>query len=157
MTDNAPSSRTDGQAFYANFPPRLNALTIDSLVLIVVSALVLTVAAFLQQMTTARVCLFIAWWLILFLYEPFLVWQFGGTVGHRLMNLQVVDNRTLTGLSAFKALTRYVVKLLLGIFSFLSMSLTRRHQAVHDLVTNSSVRIRDPNRAQPHQYTAGPA
>ncbi len=85
------------------------------------------------------------------------MWRGGGTLGHRFMNLQVVDNRTGGRVSLLKALARYVVKGLLGVFSFFTMSFSRRHQALHDLVTNSSVRIRNPSRAQPHQYTVGPA
>jgi hypothetical protein len=34
------------------------------------------------------------------------------------------------------------------------MNFSRRHQAVHDILTGSSVRIRDAARARPHQYWA---
>lgn len=142
---------------YANFPSRLNAISIDGVVLVAFTVLFISSAALVQRLTAARVTLDIAWWVILLLYEPLFVWRFGGTVGHRAMNLRVVDNRTREKVSLFKALGRYFLKVVFGVFSFLTMSLTRRHQALHDLVTNSSVRIRDPRKAKPFQYTVGPA
>lgn len=145
------------RGLYSNFPSRLNAISVDSLVLIAFTALTFASAALVQGVTAARVILDIAWWVILLLYEPLFVWRFGGTIGHRAMNLRVVDNRTRNNVSLFKALARYVIKLGFGIFSFLTMSFTRRHQALHDMITNSSVRIRDPRKAKPFQYTPGPA
>ena len=72
------------------------------------------------------------------------------------MNLRVVDNRSGGNVSLLKALARLVVKGVLGIFSFFSMNLSRRHQAIHDILTRSSVQIKNPSRAQPHHYTVGP-
>ena len=158
MTENTTALGAEGSAgLYANFPSRLNALTIDSLVLIGITICIFTTASFLERQPTMRVGLAISWWLILFLYEPICVSRFGGTVGHRLMNLQVVDNRTRGPVSPSKAFARYLVKVSFGVFSFLTMSFTRRHQAIHDLMTNSSVRIRNVSKARPHQYTVGPA
>ncbi len=145
------------QALYANFPIRLNALTIDSVVIIAFSAVLFFLTSLVQGWSTARVALVVLWWFVLFFYEPLFVWRFGGTLGHRAMNLRVTDNRTGQNISLLKALGRLVVKGLLGVFSFLTMSFTRRHQAIHDLLTNSSVRIRDATRAKPHQYTIGNA
>ena len=71
------------------------------------------------------------------------------------MNLRVADNRTQGNVSLHKALTRFVLKALLGVFSFLTMNFSRRHQALHDIVTNSSVRIRDAAKARPEHYTLG--
>ena len=142
---------------YSNFPSRLNAISIDGVVLVALTVLFITSAALVQRLTAARVILDIAWWVTLLLYEPLFVWRFGGTIGHRAMNLRVVDNRTGEKVSLFKALGRYLVKVVFGMFSFFTMSFTRRHQALHDLITNSSVRIRDPRKAKPFQYTIGPA
>ena len=157
MIPNASSDGEEGSpGLYANFPRRLNALSLDFLVLVGFSAVVFSLASFVERLTAVRVGLAIVWWAGLLLYEPLLVWRVGGTIGHRAMNLRVVDNRTRQSVSLPKAVTRYVVKALLGVFSFLTMSLTRRHQAVHDMVTTSSVRIRNPEKARPYQYTLGP-
>jgi uncharacterized RDD family membrane protein YckC len=86
-----------------------------------------------------------------------MVWRFGGTIGHRTMNLRVVDNRTAGNVSLPKALARFIVKGLLGILSFFTMNFSRRHHAVHDILTGSSVQIRNPSKAQPHHYTLGRA
>ena len=150
--ENAESPR-----LYANFPRRLDALSVDSVVLVAFSLLVFVVLApLLENITAARVGLVICWWVTLFLYEPMLVWR-GGTIGHRIMNLRVVDNRNQRNVSLPKAFARFGVKGLLGILSFFTMNFSRRHQAAHDILTNSSVQIRDATRAQPHHYTAGRA
>jgi uncharacterized RDD family membrane protein YckC len=71
------------------------------------------------------------------------------------MNLRVVDNRTASNVSLPQALLRFVVKGILGVLSFLTMRFSRRHQALHDILTSSSVRIRDAAAARPHHYTVG--
>jgi len=45
-----------------------------------------------------------------------------------------------------------VVKGLLGWYSFVILMATRRNQAMHDLITRSTVQIRDPAKASPGQY-----
>src|SRR5256886_12754632 len=95
---------------YANFPRRLDALSVDSVVLVAFSLLVFVVLApLLENITAARVGLVICWWVTLFLYEPVLVWR-GGTIGHRIMNLRVVDNRTQRNVSLPKAVARFGLK-----------------------------------------------
>jgi uncharacterized RDD family membrane protein YckC len=140
---------------YANFPRRLNALSLDTVVLLASSAFILFVASIFERVDTVRITLVILWWLLLLFYEPLLVWRLGGTIGHRAMNLRVVDNRKEGNVSLLKALARFWVKTFLGIFSFLTMSFSRRHQAVHDIVTNSSVRIKNMAKARPEHYTLG--
>jgi uncharacterized RDD family membrane protein YckC len=142
-----------GRVLYATFPRRLKGLTVDSMVLVAFLGAVAVATPLVQQFSALRVALVMLWWLGLIFYEPVTICLFGGTVGHRALNLRVVDNRTGRNISFGKALGRLVVKGVLGIFSFLTMAFTRRHQSVHDLLTNTSVRIRDPQRAQPHQYT----
>ncbi len=150
--ENAESPR-----LYANFPRRLDALSVDSVVLVAFSLLVFVVLApLLENITAARVGLVICWWVTLFLYEPVLVWR-GGTIGHRIMNLRVVDNRTQRNVSLPKAVARFGLKALLGILSFFTMNFSRRHQAAHDILTNSSVQVRNAAKAQPHHYTVGRA
>jgi len=142
---------------YANFPRRLDALSLDTVVLVVFSLLIFVVLApLLESITAVRIGLVICWWIVLLLYEPVLVWR-GGTFGHRIMNLRVVDNRTQRNVSLVKAFARFGLKGFLGILSFFTMNFSRRHQAAHDILTNSSVQIRDAGKAQPHHYTVGRA
>jgi hypothetical protein len=88
----------------------------------------------------------------LLLYEPVLVSFTGGTLGHYSTNLRVVDDRSGGNVSFLKACARLVIKGVLGWYSFVILAATRRNQAVHDLLTRSTVQIRDPVRARPGQY-----
>lgn len=91
---------------------------------------------------------------VLLLYEPLLVSLFGSTIGHYAYNMRVVNNRTGGNVSFLKAVVRVVVKAVLGIYSFISMVTTRRHQAVHDLLTRSTVQVRDAAKASPEHYAS---
>ena len=82
---------------------------------------------------------------VLLLYEPLLVSIAGGTIGHYLSNIRVVDDRTNGNISIFKAFARVVIKFVLGWYSFLSMIWSRRRKAVHDILTRSTVQIRVPH------------
>ena len=86
------------------------------------------------------------------LYEPVLVSVIGGTVGHYVCNLRVVDNKTGGNINFFKAVVRTVLKAALGWLSFVTMGTTRRHQAIHDLVTRSTVQSATRAKAGAHHY-----
>ena len=88
----------------------------------------------------------------LLLYEPVLVSFTGGTLGHTWTNLRVVDDRHGGNVSFAKACLRIVIKSVLGWYSFIVLAATRRNQAIHDLLTRSTVQIRDPTKASPGQY-----
>jgi uncharacterized RDD family membrane protein YckC len=89
---------------------------------------------------------------MLLLYEPLLVPITGGTLGHWLTNLRVVDEHTGGNVSFLKACARVLIKGVLGWYSFVILAATRRNQAVHDLLTRSTVQIRDPAKARSGQY-----
>jgi uncharacterized RDD family membrane protein YckC len=88
----------------------------------------------------------------LVLYEPILVSRMGGTLGHYFTNLRVVDDRGGGNIGFARAFARVVIKGTLGLYSFVILAATRRNQAVHDLMTQSTVQIRDPAKASPGQY-----
>src|SRR4029079_3784516 len=54
--------------------------------------------------------------------------------------------------SLAKAFGRAVLKFFLGWFSFVVMMATRRNQAIHDLMTESTVQISNPAEARPHDF-----
>jgi uncharacterized RDD family membrane protein YckC len=91
---------------------------------------------------------------LLVLYEPILVSRIGGTLGHYFTNLRVVDDRGGGNIGFARACARVVIKGVLGLYSFVILAATRRNQAVHDLLTRSTVQIRDPAKALPGQYIA---
>jgi hypothetical protein len=90
--------------------------------------------------------------LMLVLYEPVLVSLTGGTLGHYFTNLRVMDERDQGNVSFLKALARFALKGLLGWYSFIVMTATRRNQTIHDLQTRSTVQIRNPAKARPNDY-----
>jgi hypothetical protein len=77
----------------------------------------------------------------------------GGTIGHYLCNVWVVDDRG-GNVSFIKAFGRMIIKSLLGWYSFLAMVMTSRHQAVHDLLTRSTVQMRDLTKSKPYHFRA---
>lgn len=147
-----PTPDTETDRRYARFSRRLNALSLDALVLIFFSAIVFAILPHGEEHAVLRLTLAFVWAGVLLLYEPVTVTWFGGTIGHVLLNLRVVDEGHGGNLSLPKAISRYFLKGILGLVSFLSMSFSRRHQALHDMMTRSTVQIRDPAKAASHHY-----
>lgn len=83
-----------------------------------------------------RAALFVALW---FGYEPGCT-AFATTLGQRLMGFRVrrVDDPTRR-ISLPAAWLRYVLKITLGIVSFLTMAFTEQRRAIHDLASGSVV------------------
>jgi uncharacterized RDD family membrane protein YckC len=76
--------------------------------------------------------------------EPGLVSLTGGTIGHLLMGLRVRDAGVDERIGFLRATIRGLARSLLGLFSLLFMFVTRRHQAIHDYVSRSTVVIDHP-------------
>jgi uncharacterized RDD family membrane protein YckC len=136
---------------YARFSRRLRGMLLDWIITLLVISGAALVASTVGNDNLSR-ALGILVVMALLLYEPVLVSRIGGTLGHYFTNLRVVDERHHGNVSFPKACARFVVKGLLGWYSFIVMTATRRNQAVHDLLTRSTVQIRDPAKALPHQY-----
>jgi len=139
------------QTQYARFARRLRAMFIDWVLALVVIFGAILIAASVGNQALSR-GLGLAAALFFVLYEPLLVSRTGGTVGHWFTNLRVVDDRTGGNLSLRIAFIRAAIKAALGAYSFVVMMATRRNQAVHDLLTHSTVQIRDAAKASPHQF-----
>src|SRR5258707_8979987 len=136
---------------YARFPRRLRGIIIDWILAMVLLFGALFVAASVGSDHVSRT-LGILVVVVLILYEPVLVSLTGGTLGHYFTNLRVVDERDQGNVSFLKALARFALKSLLGWYSFIVIAATRRNQAMHDLLTRSTVQIRDPAKARPNDY-----
>jgi len=139
---------------YARFSRRLKGLFVDWVLALIViyCGLSLSIATGNDDFSRVIGFLIVA---ALLLYEPMMVSQTGGTVGHHFTNLRVVDDITRGNISFLKAAVRSLIKAVLGWFSFLTMLVGKRNQAVHDLLTGSTVQIRDPAKASPGQYISG--
>ena len=142
---------TDTHA-YARFTRRLQAVLIDTIVFMLIFVAALTLGVSFKSDNVARILglTVVLTWL---LYEPVLASMTGGTIGHHLYNIRVVDDRG-GNISFGKAVLRVIIKTLLSWYSFITMATTSRHQAVHDLLTHSTVQIRDVARAQAHHFVA---
>jgi len=138
---------------YARLLPRVQALVFD-LFLYVVAITVLVVLASIA--TTELLTQTSAGTLVLFLvaYEPFMVWRFGGTLGHMRYNLRVVSDETGQNPTLLGSLARWFVKSLFGVLSFFLMAFTKRHQAFHDAASRTTVQVRDLGVADPHDFVA---
>jgi uncharacterized RDD family membrane protein YckC len=136
---------------YARFSRRVRGMVLDSIIAMAVIFGALAVAVAVQSDSLSR-ALGILVVIALLLYEPLLVSLTGGTLGHYFTNLRVVDERDGGNVSFLKACARVVIKGLLGWYSFVILAATRRNQAIHDLLTRSTVQIRNPAKALPGQY-----
>jgi uncharacterized RDD family membrane protein YckC len=152
VIDDASSQSASGP-LYGRFSRRFQAALIDGIVILLAIFSAVFVAVTLESQSLARVLGFsvAAGWL---LYEPLLVALTGSTVGHWLRNLRVIDNRTGGNLNIVKAVARTLIKAVLGWLSFVTMATTQRHQAVHDLLTSSTVQVRNAVAANPGDYNS---
>jgi uncharacterized RDD family membrane protein YckC len=136
---------------YGRFNLRLRGFAIDFIVFLLAMFAGLSAVTATNSEELARVVGFSVA-AAYFLYEPLLVSTTGGTIGHYLSNLRVVDDRSGGNIGFVKALARALIKTVLGWYSFITMLVTRRHQAVHDVLTRSTVQVRDPARANSGHY-----
>jgi uncharacterized RDD family membrane protein YckC len=138
---------------YARFSRRLRAMLVDwILALIVIYGAVLLATAVKNDNLSRWLGILVV--IALLLYEPILVSRMGSTVGHYFTNLRVVDDRSGGNIGFARACARSLIKGVLGLYSFVILAATRRNQALHDLLTRSTVQIRDPAKASPGQYIA---
>lgn len=74
---------------------------------------------------------------VFILYEPTLQ-TLGGTIGNRIKGINVRKNQDVERkINFFQALIRFIVKVLLGWVSFLTIHNDYRKRAIHDLVAGT--------------------
>lgn len=152
-SDSALPPQSPDSPQYARFVRRFRGIVIDWIIMMLILFGALFVASIVAADHVARV-LGIVVVLTLLLYEPILVSTTGSTIGHYMANLRVVDDRSHGNVSFLKAVARLIIKSVLGWYSFITMTATRRNQALHDKLTASTVQIRDRAKAQPWHYIA---
>lgn len=87
---------------------------------------------------------------MVFILEPFLVSSTGGSVGHHLVGLQIKSAKYGVNLNIFASTVRFISKIFLGLFSLFSILITKKHQAMHDIMSGSIVVLRNPESL--HSY-----
>ena len=126
---------------YATFTRRFRALVIDNAIVSGTAVGVFFLGDAVSEVPGATRLLLLLIVALVLLYEPILVSRRGATIGHAMSRIQVVDARTGRWPSFGRALARFVIKMVVGIPSFITMALSRRHQSVHDLLTQTIVQV----------------
>jgi uncharacterized RDD family membrane protein YckC len=138
---------------YARLLPRVRALVVNLAVYVLAIAVFVMGASLVSSNTALRINLAVLVAFLL-LYEPILVWRYGGTWGHMRYNLRVVSDRTGGNPTLATSFVRCMVKGTFGGLSLFFMALTRRHQALHDSVSRTTVQVRDPGTVRDDYFVA---
>jgi len=75
----------------------------------------------------------------------------GGTLGHHVLGIRVANKNTAKNINIIAAIVRFVVKIVLGLFSIISIFITRQHQAIHDSLVGSIVILKNPQAMKPYE------
>jgi uncharacterized RDD family membrane protein YckC len=137
---------------YATFTGRVRALLVDTILVMAVVVTVLMIGDALDAVPGIGRVAWLVLFFALFLYEPVFVSRRGATIGHARNHLIVTDVDSAEPPGFLRALCRYLIKMVLGIPSFLSMGLTRRHQALHDVLTRTCVRVVSNHELPSYDY-----
>ncbi|SCY40755.1 RDD family protein [Nonlabens sp. Hel1_33_55] len=123
---------------YASIPDRVKAAVIDGILII---GAMYGASQLLGNFENVPDAIRIAIAVILFLlYEPLMVSLFGGTIGHMFSDITVrQENQPHENINFFKALVRWIIKVLLGWLSLVTISMTKNKKAVHDMAVQSIV------------------
>jgi uncharacterized RDD family membrane protein YckC len=151
---NAPSPESAAGAadvvLYARVWPRVKAILVDWAIVV---AAFLVAALVGTQVHGAGAAAFVAWVAVWALYDPLMVSLTGGTVGHHVLNLRVVSDRTGGRPTFAAAFLRNVAKTFLGAVSLLAMAASTRSKALHDWVAGTTVQASDPGAALSRDFT----
>lgn len=130
---------------FARVTDRIKAVVTDSIVLIVFMVIVSSIFAEFEHVpNTARIIAFI---FIFFLYDPIFTSFFGGTIGHIMLGLRVKrEKNQVKNINFPLAIIRFLVKVLLGWVSFLTVSSNTNRKAIHDSLVGSVVLYKGKNK-----------
>ena len=137
---------------YATFTRRFRAMLTDTVLITCGLALILILGEIASDISASGR---IEWLLIaglLLLYEPLLIWRRGATIGHAWNQLRVVSDRTGQSPGIGRSFARFIIKVVLGLPSFVTMIVSRRHQAVHDLLTRTTVQVTPTAELSEQEY-----
>jgi uncharacterized RDD family membrane protein YckC len=113
---------------------RIKSLTVDSLILISCMFLFSEILGMFENVPNwVRMSLLAS----LLLYEP-LCTTFGATIGNDKMNIRVRKNSDTTQrINLLQALVRFVLKMVFGWFSFITLFTSKKKRAIHDILTGT--------------------
>jgi uncharacterized RDD family membrane protein YckC len=84
-----------------------------------------------------------ALFVLVFLYEPIMV-SFSQTIGQRFIGIRVVEQKTeenteVKSIGFLRSIARYIVKLILGVLSLVTINFDEQSRAIHDKFVRSIV------------------
>ncbi len=129
---------------YARSSRRIQALAIDVLLHGTTLIALMSLLDLLGGQVPAAGAALGGWLGFTLFYEPVLVAWRGATLGHALSHLRVVDLESGRQPDLAHALIRFWLKATSGLVAFGFMAVTRRRQALHDLVAGTCVEEREP-------------
>lgn len=123
---------------YGTLINRLKAILIDALVLLGLCMIATAVFSRIGYVSdTVRMLVFI---FIFLLYDPLFTSIFGATIGHLIIGLRIRRAKDITRKLIFPmALIRFIIKGTLGFISLMTISITKKSRAIHDIVAGSVV------------------
>ena len=134
---------------YPRLIRRVQGLLIDSVIVCIVLIVSLSIAGLLK-LSNDNYAVFIAFLPLVFL-EPILVSVTGGTVGHHIIGLRVRKVSEDRNINIFVAVIRSILKFFVGTVSLVFVLTTKRHQAIHDLLSRSIVVVKYPEAIPAHE------
>lgn len=122
---------------YPLLKTRIQSTLIDSVVIIIMLAIVANIIDYFPETTeTVRMLLFV---LVFVLYEPICV-AYGCTLVNYISKIRLRSAEdTSKRINLFQAIFRYPIKAVLGIISFFTINVNPRKRAIHDMLTGSVV------------------
>jgi uncharacterized RDD family membrane protein YckC len=126
--------------FYPSLLRRIQSSVIDFLLILTLMITISQLAGQFENFPSSiRVILFI----LILLYEPIST-TMGATLGQYIMKIRVRQyNDAEKKINLFQSIIRYIVKVMLGWLSFVSIHFNQEKRAIHDIFV-SSVMIRLP-------------
>ena len=141
LTESTPAIKPEAPVRYATFTRRFRAFVIDTACLWGVVLALFFIGDAMSDVPGVTLLTWLLMLAVILLYDPVLVSRRGATVGHAGAQLRVIDARTGQWPTFARSFARNVVKIVLGVPSFFTMELSRRHQAVHDMLTQTTVQV----------------
>jgi uncharacterized RDD family membrane protein YckC len=138
IIDSIPKAKEVSEIDYPGISERIKAAVSDSIVLVGFMILISIIFSMFNEVPEGvRIIAFV---FVFGLYDPIFTSIFGGTIGHFIIGIRVVrDDGARKKIIFPKAVIRYLVKVLLGWISLLSISRSKKSKAIHDIIVNSLV------------------
>lgn len=139
----------DSSVPYTRISRRIKAFSIDTIALILIFFVTLFIITQISIPNPTIKSLIII--LIVASIEPLFVSITGSSIGHHFTGLKVRQADADRKLNIFQSYIRFLAKLPFGLFSFISVLTTRKHQALHDLISKSIVVHKNHYLALPYE------